>query len=148
MLIDVPKDVQAAKCEYTPMPRRLNAGPEPKAAKDVRIRGSGGVYQYLRKTVYILRRRCDYFGEMHEEEMLAVADKIDAPIGCSMMGLSGIPTDHPRFLGMHGMHGHYASSMAMHHADLIISLGVRFNDRATGRQNEVCLKVLRLYILI
>lgn len=38
------------------------------------------------------------------------------------MGLSGIPTDHPRFLGMQGMHGHYASSMAMHDADLIISL--------------------------
>ncbi len=69
-----------------------------------------------------------------QEEMLALADKIDAPIGCSLMGISGIPTDHPRFLGMQGMHGHYASSMAMHNADLIISLGVRFNDRVTGNR--------------
>ena len=68
--------------------------------------------------------------------MLALAEKIDAPIGCSLMGLSGIPTDHPRFLGMQGMHGHYASSMAMHDADLIISLGVRFNDRVTGNREK------------
>ena len=71
-----------------------------------------------------------------QEEMLALAEKIDAPIGCSLMGLSGIPTDHPRFLGMQGMHGHYASSMAMHDADLIISLGVRFNDRVTGNREK------------
>lgn len=71
-----------------------------------------------------------------QEEMLALAEKIDALIGCSLMGLSGIPTDHPRFLGMQGMHGHYASSMAMHDADLIISLGVRFNDRVTGNREK------------
>ena len=50
------------------------------------------------------------------------------------MGISGVATNHPRFLGMQGMHGHYASSMAMHHADCIISLGVRFNDRVTGNR--------------
>ena len=69
-----------------------------------------------------------------QEEMLELAEKIDAPIGCSLMGLSGVPTKHPRFLGMQGMHGHYASSMAMHKADLILSLGVRFNDRVTGNR--------------
>ena len=57
-----------------------------------------------------------------QEEVLALAEKIDAPIGCSLMGLSAIPTDHPRFLGMQGMHGHYASSMSMHNADVILSL--------------------------
>lgn len=63
-----------------------------------------------------------------------MAERIDAPIGCSMMGLSGIPSGHPRFLGMQGMHGHYACSMAMHHSDCIIALGVRFNDRVTGNR--------------
>ncbi|MBO5869869.1 MAG: acetolactate synthase large subunit, partial [Clostridia bacterium] len=71
-----------------------------------------------------------------QSEMLELADKIDAPLGCSMMGLSCIATNHPRFLGMHGMHGHYASSMSMHNADLIIALGVRFNDRATGNREK------------
>ena len=71
-----------------------------------------------------------------QSEMLALAEKLDAPIGCSLTGISGIPTDHPRFLGMQGMHGHYASSLAMHNADLIISLGVRFNDRVTGDRSR------------
>ena len=66
--------------------------------------------------------------------MLELAELIDSPVGCSLMGLSGVPTDHPRFLGMQGMHGHYASSMAMHNADLIGALGVRFNDRGTGNR--------------
>ena len=68
--------------------------------------------------------------------MLELAEKIDAPIGCSLMGISAIPTDHPRFLGMEGMHGHYASSMAMHNADCIIALGTRFNDRVTGNVSK------------
>ncbi|MBS7359241.1 MAG: acetolactate synthase large subunit, partial [Oscillospiraceae bacterium] len=73
-----------------------------------------------------------------QSEMLELSEKIDAPIGCSMMGLSAIPTDHPRFLGMQGMHGHYASSEAMHNADCIIALGVRFNDRVTGNLSKFC----------
>ena len=48
------------------------------------------------------------------------------------MGLSAIPDGHPRFLGMQGMHGHFASSMAQNEADLILGIGVRFSDRATG----------------
>lgn len=69
-----------------------------------------------------------------QQEMLELAEKIDAPMGCSFMGLSAIPTDTPGFLGMQGMHGHYASSMAMHKADCIIALGARFNDRVTGNK--------------
>ncbi len=65
-----------------------------------------------------------------------MAEKIDAPIGCSLMGVSGIPTDHPRFLGMQGMHGHYACSTAMHRSDCIIALGTRFNDRVTGDRTK------------
>ena len=132
VLIDVPKDVQVACCDYEPQPP---AKPEPpKAAKEIRIKEAA---EYINAA----RRPYIYFGggmitAGAQEEMLRLADMIDAPIGCSLMGISGVPTDHPRFLGMQGMHGHYASSMAMHHADLIISLGVRFNDRVTGNRQK------------
>lgn len=132
VLIDVPKDVQIAKCEYEPQsPVEKD---EPYAAKDVRIE-EAAKYINASKKPYI------YFGgglitANAQAEMLALAEKIDAPIGCSLMGLSAIPTDHPRFLGMQGMHGHFASSMAMHNADLILSLGVRFNDRVTGNRQK------------
>lgn len=130
VLIDIPKDVQIAKCEYTPSPA---ATPEEAfAAKELRI-SQAAEYINAAKRPFI------YFGggliaADAQEEMLCLAEKTDAPIGCSLMGLSGIPTEHPRFLGMQGMHGHYASSMSMHNADLIISLGVRFNDRVTGNR--------------
>ena len=132
VLIDVPKDVQTAVCDYEP---QAPVQPEERhAAKDVRIKEAAAL-------INASKRPFIYFGGglitwEAQEEMLALAEKIDAPIGCSLMGLSGIPTDHPRFLGMQGMHGHYASSMAMHDADLIISLGVRFNDRVTGNREK------------
>ena len=132
VLIDVPKDVQTAVCDYEP---QAPVQPEERhAAKDVRTKEAAAL-------INASKRPFIYFGgglitSEAQEEMLALAEKIDAPIGCSLMGLSGIPTDHPRFLGMQGMHGHYASSMAMHDADLIISLGVRFNDRVTGNREK------------
>lgn len=132
VLIDVPKDVQTAVCDYEP---QAPVQPEERhAAKDVRIKEAAAL-------INASKRPFIYFGgglitSEAQEEMLTLAEKIDAPIGCSLMGLSGIPTDHPRFLGMQGMHGHYASSMAMHDADLIISLGVRFNDRVTGNREK------------
>ncbi|MBQ7879147.1 MAG: acetolactate synthase large subunit, partial [Clostridia bacterium] len=66
------------------------------------------------------------------QEVIEFARKIDAVIGCSFMGLSAVPDSNERFLGMQGMHGHYASSMAQNEADLIFAIGVRFSDRATG----------------
>ncbi len=132
VLIDVPKDVQIAKCEYEPQPQV--EAERAFAAKDIRINEAA---EYINKA----SRPYIYFGggvitANAQDEMLTLADKIDAPTGCSLMGLSGIPTEHPRFLGMQGMHGHFASSMAMHNADLIISLGVRFNDRVTGNREK------------
>lgn len=132
VLIDVPKDIQIAMCEYEP--QSPVTPDESKPAKDVRIAEAA-------ECINISARPFIYFGgglitSSAQEEMLTLADLIDAPIGCSLMGISGIPTDHPRFLGMQGMHGHYACSMAMHKADCIISLGVRFNDRVTGNREK------------
>lgn len=132
VLIDIPKDVQIAKCEYEPQPPVKKDNPA--AAKDIRIEEAAML-------INAAKRPFIYFGgglitSGAQDEMLALAEKIDAPIGCSLMGLSAIPTEHPRFLGMQGMHGHYSSSMAMHNADLILSLGVRFNDRVTGNRQK------------
>ena len=132
VLVDIPKDVQIAQCEYTPAP--VVKKDEPWAAKDIRIEEAA-------KIINTCQRPYVYFGgglisSGAQSEMLELAEKIDAPIGCSLMGISAIPTDHPRFLGMEGMHGHYASSMAMHNADCIIALGTRFNDRVTGNVSK------------
>ena len=142
VLIDVPKDVQIAKCEYTPEPPVLPD--EKQAAKEIRIKEAADCINSAEKPFI-------YFGggvisSEAQTEMLELAEKIDAPIGCSLMGLSGVDTDCGRFLGMQGMHGHYVSSLAMHNADLIISLGVRFNDRVTGNRTKFATKAKIVHI--
>lgn len=128
VLVDIPKDIQEAMCRYE------EAAPivkdEPFAAKEIRIEEASDVISASKKPFI-------YFGggvvsSGAEKELLELSDLLDAPMGCSMMGLSCISTDHPRFLGMQGMHGHYASTMSMNKADVIIALGVRFNDRSTN----------------
>ncbi|MBP3659821.1 MAG: biosynthetic-type acetolactate synthase large subunit, partial [Oscillospiraceae bacterium] len=132
VLIDIPKDVQIAKFDYEPA--TPVTADEAFPAKDIRI-------QQAAQTINAAKKPFIYFGgglitSEAQDELLQMAELIDAPIGCSLMGVSGVPTDYPRFLGMQGMHGHYACSTAMHHADCIIALGCRFNDRVTGNRSK------------
>ena len=128
VLVDIPKDVQLARYEFTP------AGiagkiPLPKVAESQIDKAVALIAQAERPYIYVGGGSA---GLGLGEEVVAFAEKIDAVIGCSFMGLSSVPQDNARFLGMQGMHGHYASSMAQNEADVIIGIGVRFSDRATG----------------
>ena len=130
VLVDVPKDVQIATCDYEPEPPA--EADEPQAAKDIRIDQAVEIMKQAQRP--FLYFGGGLLGAGAQAELLELAETLDAPMGCSLMGISALPSDHPRFLGLQGMHGHYACSMAMHHADLIVSLGVRFNDRSTGNR--------------
>ena len=144
VLIDVPKDVQLALCEYEeqkPWPLAVND----KAQEDEIEKAAELLNSCKRPYIYI---GGGAIGSEITEEILAFADKIDAVIGCSLMGISAIPTENPRFLGMQGMHGHYASSMAQNNADLILAIGVRFSDRTTGNKKKFAVnsKIIQLDI--
>ena len=130
VLIDVPKDVQTAQWEYEPQPP---AKAEEKTACEETDAAAACINESKKPFVYF---GGGAISSNAEKEIMQLAEITDAPIGCSLMGISGVPTNHPRFLGMQGMHGHYASSVAMHNADCIISLGVRFNDRVTGNKEK------------
>jgi acetolactate synthase-1/2/3 large subunit len=60
-------------------------------------------------------------------------ERVDAPAVCTLMGLGAMPSSHPNFVSMPGMHGSYAANMGMYNATLLVALGVRFDDRVTGR---------------
>ena len=133
VLVDIPKDVQEAHCDFTP-------ADAPVAAEPLRV-SSNHRLQWAADLITQAKRPYIYFGGgviagNASAELLAFAERLDAPMGCSLMGLSAVPSDHPRFLGMQGMHGHYASTVAEDEADLVIALGVRFSDRATGAQDR------------
>lgn len=132
VLIDVPKDVQISLGEYTKAD--IVKCFENKLADDESINRAVELLTECKKPYIYIGGGVISAGIAKEIEKFA--DKIDAVIGASLMGLSAIPTDNKRFLGMQGMHGHYTSSMAQHHADLIFAIGVRFSDRATGNKKK------------
>jgi acetolactate synthase-1/2/3 large subunit len=129
VLVDIPKNVQLAECDYEPAPV---VEPYPKhPACEKQIQAAVELIKESKRPYIFVGGGAITANASAEAE--ALAEKIDAAIGCSMMGLSAIPTDNERFLGMVGMHGHYASSLSMHHCDCLITVGARFSDRATGK---------------
>ncbi len=130
VLVDIPKDVQVALYDYEP---EAVVEPMPKIPpKAHKIESAIKLINEAKKPYIYCGGGTISAGA--SEEVKALAEKIDAVIGCSLMGISAIENSNERFLGMQGMHGHYASSMAQHNADLIITVGARFSDRATGNK--------------
>lgn len=132
VLIDIPKDVQVARCAFE---SREPVVPDRPHEVDV------ASLEEAAAVIDAARRPFIYFGggvsvSGAGDRVAALAERIGAPMGCSLMGVSAVPTEHPLFLGMQGMHGHYSSTMAMNACDCLIALGVRFNDRVTGDRTQ------------
>lgn len=132
VLVDVPKDVQNALYEYTA---------QEKVQKDAVAPADDAAFAKAVELILAAEKPYIYIGggavtSNAGQQVVALAEKIDAPIGCTMMGISAVPTSNPRWLGMEGMHGHYASSIAQDEADLIITAGCRFSDRGTGNTKK------------
>ena len=136
VLIDIPKDVQVSKYEYVPQ-AVVEKTPLPKVEEAKIDEAVKIIAEAKRPYIYIGGGAA---GLGMGKEIVAFAEKIDAVIGCSFMGLSAVPNESERFLGMQGMHGHYASSMSQNEADLILAVGVRFSDRATGNVSKFAKK--------
>ncbi len=128
VLIDIPKDIQVAEYDYEPQPITEKI-PLPKATEEQIDEAIELIKAAKRPYIYIGGGAA---GLGLGEKIVEFAEKIDAYIGCTFMGLSAVPNDCPRYLGMQGMHGKYSSSMAQKNCDLIIGIGIRFSDRATG----------------
>ncbi|MDO4537421.1 MAG: biosynthetic-type acetolactate synthase large subunit [Coriobacteriales bacterium] len=131
VLVDIAKNAQVEEAEWEQL-APVTCEPARAAADDETLAAAI-------EAINAANRPFVYFGGgaiscAAEEEICELADAIDAPIGCSLMGVSGVASNHPRFLGMEGMHGHLASTMAMRECDCLIALGCRFNDRATGNR--------------
>ncbi|MGC7559307.1 acetolactate synthase 3 large subunit [Pasteurella sp. PK-2025] len=72
------------------------------------------------------------------EQLIQFAHRLKLPVTSSLMGLGAYPSTDPQFLGMLGMHGTYEANNAMHHSDLILGIGVRFDDRTTNNLSKYC----------
>lgn len=132
VLVDVPKDLTAMKCEY----QREN-----KVIVDNSIEIKEETIAEIQEILNNSQRPMIYAGggiisANASEEFIKFAETIDAPVCCSLMSLGCIPADHPLFVGNIGMHGGYDTGMATDNADVIIALGARFSDRVAGDREK------------
>jgi len=130
VLVDIPKSVQTDSCEYTGKPPAVEA--RGKCSFDIE-KIAAAIKNSKRPFIYA---GGGVLASGAEAELRALSEKLSAPVGFSMMGLSALPDDYPLNLGMTGMHGRYAATVAKSECDALIALGVRFSDRATGNVNE------------
>lgn len=132
VLVDITKDVFQGQAHYTPVTEIHLPGYR------VYSDGHSGQIRRAAQMIWEAERPFVYAGGgivsgNAGAELQEFVELIDAPVVCTLMGLGGLPADHPNFISMPGMHGSYAANMGMSNTDLIIALGVRFDDRVTGR---------------
>ena len=132
VLVDITKDVFQAQSHYTPVSEIHLPGYK------VFSEGHSGQIRRAAQMMWEAEQPFIYAGggiiaANASKEFRSFVEALDAPTVCTLMGLGALPSDHPNFISMPGMHGSYAANMGMSNTDLIIALGVRFDDRVTGR---------------
>jgi acetolactate synthase I/II/III large subunit len=135
VLIDIPKDVQLATIEVATWPEPGTAEPA-QAASQKAIEQALSLMASAQRPILYLGGGVIHAGAA--ETARQFAERCDLPTVMTLMALGALPDEHPLSLGMLGMHGAAATNHALHRSDLLIALGARFDDRATGRLAEFC----------
>ncbi|MEQ8175433.1 MAG: biosynthetic-type acetolactate synthase large subunit [Syntrophomonadaceae bacterium] len=135
VVIDVPKDIQikTINIEEWPRLREKNKGGKP---DDIKITQAADLINRSQRPLLYIGGGIVNSQAHHVVRKLAYKSSI--PVVSTLMGLGCFPTDDPLFLGMLGMHGSRYTNYIVNKADLLIALGVRFDDRATGSINKFC----------
>ncbi|MBD5410214.1 MAG: biosynthetic-type acetolactate synthase large subunit [Treponema sp.] len=145
VLIDVPRDVQLQEVEFDEWPEiSLPLKDDDSFARflterkeyDVLIKKASELILNAEKPVLYLGGGCS--SPKAAEYLREFVKVFDVPVVSSLMGLGAIPSSSKNFIGMVGMHGSYAANVSMYESDLVLALGVRFDDRATGVIDKFC----------
>ncbi|WP_353189329.1 biosynthetic-type acetolactate synthase large subunit [Pandoraea pnomenusa] len=128
VLLDFPKDIQQARPDQ-PTDKRFTA-PVPAGMSDETAQRIAALLAQSERPVIYAGGGVIASGT--GARLAALAEALDCPVALTMMGLGAMPDDHPLFLGPLGMHGAYAANVAVNEADLVLALGVRFDDRVIG----------------
>ena len=128
VLVDIPKDITAAKCEYSPMPKAL--AEKTAAPCESEIDAAAGLIESCERP-YIYAGG-GVISSDASEELKRFAELCDAPVSCSLMGQGAFDQTDRRYIGMLGMHGTVRAAKALNSCDLFIGIGTRFSDRVIG----------------
>ena len=132
VLIDIPVDVSRGETEFV--------WPEKVELRNYKptMKGHPNQIKKAAEAIAAAKKPVIYAGggivsSGASKELRSFAEKIDAPVGVTLLGLGTFPYSHQLFMGMYGMHGTRTSNLAMNESDLIIAAGSRFDDRVTGK---------------
>ena len=139
VVVDIPKDVTRPDLK---IPYEYPASVEMRSYNPV-VRGHPGQIKRALDLILSAKRPMIYTGggvvlDDAADELVRFARTLGYPITNTLMGLGAYPGTDPQFVGMLGMHGTYEANMAMHHCDVLIGIGARFDDRVVGDVNKFC----------
>ena len=132
VVIDIPKDVSAAQASYSRLKNitfpcvERSSMPDPSVVR----RAANAILKSERPVLYV---GGGIVNSGAADALRSLAEELQLPVTPTLMGLGGFPSAHSLCLNMLGMHGTYAANMAVAESDLLIAIGVRFDDRVTGK---------------
>jgi acetolactate synthase-1/2/3 large subunit len=135
VVVDIPKDVQNASIEIETLPAPGCADPLARADDDD-IARAAALIDAAERPVLLVGAGVIAAGGCGALRKLV--DKASLPVAATLLGLGALPHDHPLFLGMVGMHAARCTNLVLEECDLLVGLGIRFDDRATGKAAEFC----------
>ncbi len=147
VVIDITKDAQFEQLDffYEPVKSIRSYSPVPKIEKR-QIEDAAALINLSKKPLVLVGQGV-VLGNA-EKELLAFIEKTGMPAAWTLLGLSAVPTDHPLNVGMLGMHGNYGPNLKTNEADLIIAIGMRFDDRVTGDLNRYAIHARVIHLEI
>jgi len=147
VVIDITKDAQLASLdfEYRSAPKIRSYHPYPKPKK-ANLAAAADLINNAKKPFILAGHGIQIAGA--QKEFKKFIEKTGIPVGCTCHGLSSIPSDHPLFMGMLGMHGNYAPNINTNRCDVLIAIGMRFDDRVTGNLSRYAKQAKIIHIEI
>ena len=147
VVVDITKDAQQEMAEYhyEKVSFIRSYCPSPAIDKE-KIAEAAKLITLSRKPLALIGQGVILGGA--EKELRVFLEKSGIPAASTLLGLSAIPSDHPQFVGMLGMHGNYAPNIKNKECDLLIAIGMRFDDRVTGNPEQfgINAKIIHLEI--
>jgi acetolactate synthase I/II/III large subunit len=137
VVVDIPKDVTAHMAEFN-YPREIKM-----RSYHPTVKGHTGQIKKALDLIVNAKRPMIYTGggvilSNASDELIAFTKSVNSPITNTLMGLGAYPANDKLFVGMLGMHGTYEANMSMHHCDVLVAIGARFDDRVTGNLEKFC----------
>ena len=133
VLVDIPKDVFLEEADFDGYPTSVHLRGYPIVDRplDAEVERAAELINQSAKPIILAGHGVIQSGAT--AELLQLAETVDIPVLTTLLGISGFPEDHRLAYGFMGMHGHYYCNMAADKADVVLGIGMRFDDRAMGR---------------